>query len=360
MGVYKRKDSPFWWYQVEGTGVRTKTEFRIGSTTTERKDSKKLAEAVYHQAQNLRGRRAHRLPLPLQASLFKAYATAYDSTIAGHKGADRERELLVPLRAFFDTTPLTAIDRELVADYLQHRAVKHPGGPPVVSVGTANREVDLLKMMLRDAVPKYLEASPLVGMKRLKGAARRRRTLTHDEEKRLLQAATDPQDRALIVLGLDTLVRLGDLLDVQRTDRTGLWLDIRDPKNGTAYRVPLSPRAEQALDAIPDTGPYYFAKFRRAVKPRDWRGSVNQRLEHLCKIATPPVPFGLQAGVTFHGATRKTGATRLTVEQHKPLAAVQKLGGWKDPTMLLAIYAEAQESDLLQLVGRAPKRRRTA
>jgi integrase len=352
MGVYARKDSPFWWYQVEGTKQRTKTEFRVGSTSTERKDSKKLAEAVYLRAQTAHATRRHRLPMPLQESLFKAYAKAYEPTLAGHRGADRERELLKPLLAFFGTIPLTAIDRDFVSRYLQHRLKAG------VAASTANREVDLLKIMLRDAAPKYLDVSPLVGMKRLKSAARRRRTLSHAEETRLLTVATDPQDHALLVLGIDTLVRLGDLLDVQRGDREGIWLDIRHTKNGEALRVPLTARAEQALDAIPDTGPYYFAKFRRAENPRDWRSSVNQRLQYLCARCTPPVPFGLKAGVTFHGATRKTGATRLAVEQRQPLSAVQRLGGWKDPTMLISIYNEADEHALLKLVGRTPKRKR--
>jgi integrase len=353
MGVYARKDSPFWWYQVEGTKVRTKTEFRVGATSTERRDSKKLAEAVYLRAQTEHATRRHRLPMPLQESLFRAYATVYEPTLAGHRGADRERELLKPLLAFFGTIPLTAIDRDVVSRYLQHRV---KGG---AAASTANREVDLLKVMLRDAVPKYLDASPLVGMKRLKHAARRRRTLSHAEETRLLKAATDPQDHAILVLGLDTLVRLGDLLDLQRGDREGLWLDIRQTKNGEALRVPLTARAEAALDAIPEDphSRYYFSKFRRAENPRDWRGSVNQRLQWLCGQCSPPVPFGLKAGVTFHGATRKTGATRLAVEQKQPLSVVQRLGGWKDPTMLISIYNEADEHALLKLVGRAPRRR---
>lgn len=355
MGVYQRTDSPYWWYHLEGTKIRTRTDFRIGATATTRRDSKALAVAVYLAAHNNVGRRRHRLPMPRQESLFKAYATAYESTIAGHKGADRERELLVPLRAFFDHKPLTAIDRELVSDYLQHRTTKQPGGPAVVSANTANREVDLLKMMLRDAVPKYLDASPLAGMKRLKTVKRPRRRLQPAQLEQLLAAAKpDPQDYALILLGEQLLVRLGDLLDLQRTDREGIWVTFPDPKNGVPLRLPLSVEAAHALQAIPDTGPYYFSKFRRAANPRDWRGSVNQRLEKLCAQCDPPIPHGLATGVTFHGATRKTGATRMLLHEQKPLSAVQRMGGWKTPRTLLAIYAEVEENDLLALVGRAP------
>jgi len=161
----------------------------------------------------------------------------------------------------------------------------------------------------------------------------------------------------LIVLGIDTLVRLGDLLDLQRTDREGLWLTIRDPKQDEPYDVPLSPRAAAALDAIRHERLYYFEKFRRAANPRDWRSAVRQRLERLCATATPKVPFGqLAHGITFHGATRKTGATRLLVTQGVPLAVVQKLGNWRTPDVLLGIYTEAQRGDLLAAVGQARPR----
>jgi len=124
---------------------------------------------------------------------------------------------------------------------------------------------------------------------------------------------------------------------------------IRDPKAGVPYPVPLSPRAVVALEAIPDEGPHYFVKFRKAINPRDWRSSVRQRLEYLCRLAK--VPYGTLHGVTFHGATRKTGATRLLVGKKEDLATVQRLGGWKNPEMLLRIYAEASREDLLKAVG---------
>jgi hypothetical protein len=54
-----------------------------------------------------------------------------------------------------------------------------------VAAVTVNREIDLLKAMLRDAVPKYLSASPIVGLARLKTFKPRRRLLLPAEEKRL-------------------------------------------------------------------------------------------------------------------------------------------------------------------------------
>ena len=348
MGIFTRPDSKYYWLYLEPIKRKERTKVLIGETTSQRKDNRALARELYHQRMGETARGVHRLPVERPAIRFAAYATTYQTdVIAHHKGKDREGELLQQLRAFFDGDLLSRIDQDRVRAYMKARRDKQ------VAVGTVNREVDLLKAMLRDAAPKYLEASPLVGMKRLKGPAARRRLLQPAEEKRLLAVAKDdPQDYALIVLAQDTLARLGDCLDLQRTDRHGLWITIADPKAGAPYDVPLSPRAAKALDAIQHDQPYYFEKFRRAVNPRDWRGSVRQRLEYLCAQADPPVPFGQKAGgITFHGATRKTGATRLIIKKGITVGIVQALGNWKRPDVLLNIYTQAQRADLLAAVG---------
>lgn len=355
MGVYRRPDSHWWWLWLETAPPgqqKEKTAIRVGTTVTQRHDSKHRAEQVYHQRMQELAVRVHRLPLPRPVIRFADYAAHYQTqVIAHHKGHVREVELLAHLVAFFGDELLAAIDHDRVRAYMTARRSTAIGRTRArtVSANTVNREVDLLKAMLRDAVPKYLDASPVMGMKRLTIVKTRRRLLQAAEETRLLAVATDPQDYALIVLGLDTLVRLGDLLDLRRDDRDGLWLTIRDPKMNEPYEVPLSARAATALDAISHDRPFYFEKFRRAQNPRDWRGSVRQRLEQLCAIATPPVPFG-PGGITFHG-TRKTGATRLLVEKALPVAVVQKIGNWRTPDVLLGIYTEVQRGDLLAAVG---------
>lgn len=359
MGVFTRPDSPWWFLWLESAPLgqkQEKTAIRVGKTTDERQDSKRLAEAVYRKRMDEIAAHIHRLPTAKPTVRFGPYADTYErDVIAHHKGADRERELLKPLRAAFGDELLHLIDRARVSRYLTAR-VAH------ASAVTANREIDLLKAMLRDAVPTYLEESPLKGMKRLKAGRRpRRRLLSEAEERRLLAVAkkAGPQDYALLVLGIDTLVRLGDLLDLQRTDRHGVWIYIGDPKNDEPLEIPLSPRAVKALDAIPvetdDEGqprPHYFTKFRRAAKARDWRSCVRKRLEKLCAACSPPIPFGKAGGgITWHWATRRTGATRLLVKKKQSITVLQRLGGWKRASVPLEIYAEAQKDDLLRAVG---------
>lgn len=350
MGVFSRPDSPYWWLFLETTKQKEKTDLRIGTTTAHRHDSRKLAEDRYHQRMNELAARLYKLPSAQPAIRFGKYADAYAvDVIDHHRGSLRERELLANLRAFFDDDLLTAIDVDRVRGYMTSRR-------PKAAARTVNREIDLLKAMLRDACPKYLTASPLVGMKRLHVLTPKRRLMTTAEEEKLLKHG-DAEDRAILILGIDTMIRLSDLLDLERSDHVGAWLYVKDPKGGEPYEVALSPRAQQALKRIAGDGRFFFSKFRRAINPRDWPGSVRQRLELLCRTAK--LDYGRKKdGITFHWATRRTGATRLLINKGVPLPVVQRQGNWKNPDVLLAIYSEAHRNDLLKAVGAFPSRSR--
>lgn len=76
--------------------------------------------------------------------------------------------MLRHLSAFFDGRDLVDIDTELAREWRTVRLKE-------VSASTVRREEALLKHLLTTAVPKYLEANPLQGLKR----ARRRRRHRH-------------------------------------------------------------------------------------------------------------------------------------------------------------------------------------
>jgi hypothetical protein len=356
MGVFTRPDSPYWWLFLETTKQKERTEIRIGQTTAQRQDSRKLALDRYHQRMNELSARLYKLPSATPAIRFTNYAESYARDVIAHRrGAIRETDALAPLRGFFGDDLLSAIDPDRVRAYHTHRRT----GVRPAAARTVNREVDLLKGMLRDAVPKYLNASPLTNMKRLRVVPPRRRFVTDAEFARLLAVCEDAQDRAVLLLGRDPLVRLGDILDVQASDRDGPWLYVRDPKAGAPYEVALSPRTQRALDALDPGAGWLFPKFRRAQAPRDWSGSVRQRLEYLCRLAG--LPYGRSRnGITFHWGTRRSGATEQLVQNRVPLPVVQKQGNWKKPDVLLDIYAEARPEDQLRAVGAWPKRGRKA
>src|SRR4030095_13134993 len=238
MGIYIRPESPYWWMYLETLKQKEKTDIRVGTTIVQRRESKRLALDRYHQRMNELAARLYQLPTARPAIRFAKYAEPYKTdTIAHRAGARRELEMCAHLIAFFGDDLLTAIDRDRVKAY---HTMRRTDMPPAAAV-TINREVDLLKGMLRDAVPKYLSASPLVGMPRLRIVPPQRRYVSEDEFERLL-AVGDAQDRAILLLGRDLLIRLGDLLDLKQTDRDGACLYVRDPKGGEPYAPGPSPR----------------------------------------------------------------------------------------------------------------------
>jgi integrase len=186
-----------------------------------------------------------------------------------------------------------------------------------------------------------------------------RRTLGAAEEKKLA-AELSPEDYAIFLVGLDGLVRLGDILDLQRSDDRGDEIDIRDPKNGEPLKVPVSTRLRAALDALPidpDAPTWYFPGRRGAETERDRRGGYAKALQRACVRAG--VPYGRGLGVTFHWSTRRTGATRMIRQGgEKAIGVVQQIGGWKDPTVLIGIYQETITAEMRAAVETvAPKRR---
>lgn len=335
MGVFARADSPVWWLYLETIRSRERTDIRIGTTTAQRHDSRQLAEDRYHQRMNEIAARLYRLPTAQPAIRFSKYAEAYKTdVIAQQKGHERAGDILKRLTAFLGQDLLQAIDRERVRQYQTARRA-------TVSASTVNRELDLLKAMLRDAVPKYLTESPIAGLKRLPVVPPKRRLMTPAEERRLLPKLA-PDDRAILLMGLDTLCRLKDILDLRKEDDHGRTLYIQDPKDpvqSSAYVVPVSARLRKALDRLPKSdSPYMFPRRRGAATERDRRSGFTHALRRACKAAH--VPYGrAEGGITFHWATRRTGATRL-LQRGVDLKTIQALGHWKTPDLVLNLYTE--------------------
>lgn len=365
MGVYRRPDSPNFWLRLDGytdasgNPLREATRIRHDAPTPiQRKVNRQLAEKVYHDRMHALAKAG--VSDQREAITFAMFLDWWERhKLPKRKGREREGYILPRLRKDFGADPLTAIDRHRVEEWTTARLAT----PTIVDQGrrtaarsivahesTVNREVDLLKSILQAAVPKFLASSPLYGMMRLRVTPPQRRTLSEAEEDRLL-AVLAPADRALLITGLDTLCRLSDLLDLRRDDDHGDYLYIRDPKDpaaSTPYTVPVSQRLRRTLDGLPEDGPYYFPHRRRAKTARDRRGSVRQMLETACRKAN--VPYGrAHGGVTFHWATRRTGASRM-VANNVDLKTVQRIGHWASAELVLQIYSDAIDANARRAV----------
>lgn len=359
MGVFVRTDSPFFQLLLERPGekpLRQPTKIpHTPPTPRQRVENKRLAEEAYHTAmrQLAKGALGHD---DGYTKTFTELAAWYrQHRLPKRRGAAREKDLLVPLETFFGATRLRALTRPRVDEYETWRLKQ-------VKPVTVNREVDLLKSMMRIAAEnRWAPEKVLFGKRRLHVEKTAKANLTPDQEAAILAALPHPNDRALLIMGLDTLARRGDLLDFRRAHDHGTTADIVDPKNGHPLNVPISPRLRAALDAClpdPQKSDHVFWQRRQAKNPRDWGGSVAQMLRRAC--ARAGVPYGrVNQAVTWHRATRATGASRM-LARGADIMTVQSIGGWKDLRSVQG-YLQAEDSnrqEAVKLVSAIPPQSR--
>lgn len=345
MGVWRRADSPYWWLWLEKAPKgkqRRPTDILIGVDAESRKASKDAARKVYAREMLKLGEQAHGLASVAEPILFSVFATWYDAqVIAHHRGKVREREILATLIAAFGSQHLHALTRDGLIEWRTLRAAK-------TSNSTANRECAVLKHLLKSAVPRYLESSPLAGVKPLRPVRRETHVLSCAEETKLLKELT-VIDTAIVLAGLDAMLRLSDVVNLRRDQDRGSYLVIVDPKV-QPYRVPISKRLRKALNAVPKEGAWFFPT-RRRDDPVRMRALIKNMLWRACERAG--IDYGRKAGgITFHGL-RHTGATRM-VDAGVPLRVVQELGGWKSMRQLerYAHPTEAAKVAAVESVGR--------
>lgn len=348
MGVYRRPDSKYYWIWLEKApkgDQRHKTDILIGFSVDDRKKSKDLALQVYHRHMLALGAAKHGLAEKPTIPLAE-FADWYDQhVIAHHRGKVREREILATLKTAFPIA-LHDVTKDRALEWRTRRAAQ-------TSNATANREMAVLKHLLKSAVPTYLDASPLDRLKDLRPVRRETHVLTRDEERRLLKELT-PIDKAIVVCALDTLMRLSDVVNLRRDQDRGGYLIVVDPKV-EPYRVPVSTRLRRALKAVPKSGPYFFPT-RRYPNPVIQRSVIKNMLTRACKKAD--IDYGRAAGgITFHGL-RHTGTTRM-VDAGVPLRIVQELGGWKSMRQLerYAHPTEAAKVAAVETIGRLRRRK---
>jgi integrase len=345
MGIFRRKDSRFWqiWFEV-GVPQRMTTDILIGRTTEEKQRSRELAQQLYHREMLARAAKTHGLTRERVVITFATFAQWYETHIVSHhRGAQREKEILATLTAHFGRRALHTIDRSDVIEWRTQRASK-------TSASTSNRELDVLKHLFAAAVPKYLDASPILKLKRLRIRQVEPYVLSREDEARLL-AVLSKADQALIICALDTLMRLSDVVNLRRDQDRKTYLNVIDPKV-RPYKVPVTERLRAALDALPMKGAYYFAHRRHAKQARDYRSSVRLMLQRACKACDPPIPYGrTNGGLTFHGL-RHTATTRL-VEAGVSLRIIQELGGWQSLRQLerYAHPSEQAKRDAVEAIG---------
>lgn len=339
MGLYQRKDSPFYWMWIEGTKIRESTGIPTnGGSTQQDRELARQADLIYAARKVACAKVSAGVIVTRPTIGYRAFAQWFeDHETCHHRSASKEASMLRQLDLYFSRFDSLAEITEAVAkEWMTWRARQ-------VARGTVNRELDVLKQLLHAAVPKYLPSSPLAGFRRFRVEEHEPRVLTLEEERRLIDAGT-PEDVAWLLTALDTLMRLSNVVYLK-------WAQVKFPNrtiiplNAKVKHdiVPISTRMLQALKALPQEESWVFPAFhRRGTGATSPKNRAIRRFDILCQLAH--VPHGrLVHGVTFHGL-RHTGATR-ALQNGASVRTVMKLGGWRDEKSVMR-YVHAADSDV--------------
>ena len=358
MGLYRRPDSPTWWATLEdGTGRRLNTKVPVrGGSAEQDRELRRQALTVYTRAQAdsvLAPAAPNTRTLPDIA--WPAYSQWYAVHHAAHqRGHIRAASMLRQLDAHFaHVTSLRALTAGDIKQWMTTRAHQ-------VSKSTVNRELDLLKGALHVAVGLHLERSPASDVRRFRKVETEPAVLDYDEEAQLLRAAS-PTERAWLLMGIDTLLRLGNIVHLQwpqvrLDDRILVPLNAKVSKD-TAY---ITDRLADALRRLPrpardEDVQWVFPALHRGTGSTAPQNALIYAFARLCAVAG--VRHGRAArGVTFH-SLRHTGATR-ALQQGASIKTVMTMGGWHDERMVLR-YCHVNDSDVrdaAETIGKRPRR----
>lgn len=348
MGVYVRDDSRFYWILLErpdALPIRESTKIPTdGGYPEQTKANRRAAQEAYAKRMETLARHNYQLPSKKPSRTFAEQRAWYLTNVSSHKrGVERERSMLRKLGEYFDPYQLLAITPTLVAEWKTWRKA-------TVSASTINREEEILKHLLNRSIGEYIDANPIARQARLRTEDVEARTLTATEERALLRKASDPIDRAIILCGLDALMRRGSVAKLARAQDHGTYLTLLNAKQGT-YKVPISARLRRALNAVKGDSLLYFPD----CSPKD----IAERFLDLC--ARAKVTTGREArGVTFH-SLRHTGASRM-LAAGVDIKTVMRIGGWKNLKVLERYLHPTDEAALaaVNLIGGTSQSRETS
>lgn len=342
-GIYSTKKSPYWQYDFQVDGVRY-----TGSTSTESKSAAK------EYVRKLRNRIAEGETKKPDLTVDEAFGLYWDQ-VGKHENNHKTTEgQLERLKAFFKAATLIRdIDREEVEKYIvRRRAQKATNRQTLVSNATVNREIELIKRVLKRVPIKY--AKPTIDWSgiMLKEAPERIRELSEDEERRLFEKI-DPDLANVAEFALLSSQRRDAVVTLlwSKVDLTGGRASVCR-KGGGWHTFRLTPRMVALIASQPKVGPRVFTyRCERNAPARDDRPR---------RIKGERYPFSYAgwyrkwrralnaAGIEdfrFHDL-RHTGATRLVRATGNLKLAQRQLDHTTIATT--ARYAHATDDDVLQ------------
>ena len=246
----------------------------------------------------------------------------------------RDRSLAAHVLRAFGDVPLDQLRPARLAEYKASRRAQG------VAPKTLNDELGLLKHAYKLAIMEWewVTENPVLKIAKEKVRNNIERWLTPEEEQRLL-AVSPPWLQEIIVFGLHTGMRRGEILKLHwsQVDMARRTLTILEQKNGARDTLPVNATAMAVLQAR--------LGVRTSSTEAVFMNGAGQAREarNLLRAFYPAMRKAGIVRFRFHDL-RHTFATRL-IQAGVDVYTVQKLGRWKTISMVLR-YAHHQPESL--------------
>ena len=205
-----------------------------------------------------------------------------------------------------------------------------------VSGSTVNREIKLLSHIFTTAKRewRWMSESPTKDVRRPKEAAHRDRLISDDEIERICNALGFDGGKAktksacaavAFMFALETAMRAGEICGLTREDVKGRVATLQATKNGSRREVPLSTKALELIELLPEDGTTLFNVSGASLDV------LFRKARDRCEIEN----------LTFHD-TRHEAITRLAKKLN--VLELARTVGHKDLKMLQIYYNETAEN----------------
>jgi integrase len=325
-GLYRRKDSPYWWIDVvlpDGRRVCESTRLREHGEAEEYLVGLK-AEAYEFRRQGITAPRG-----------WQEAVVRYLAECQGKRSMADDRDHLRKLDPYLRDKRLDRITMDAVWPFMRDRQ-----GRDGVANATINRALEIVRRILNLAHQdwNWLQRVPRIRM--LPEPKRRIRFLKREEADRLLEALPEHL-RPVVRFALATGCRMSEILRLEwrRVDfgRGVAWLDPGTTKNGEGRGVPLNADAVLALRGV--EGIHERWCFTYEGQPMQAVGSAWERSLRRAGIED----------FRFHDL-RHTWASWHVMSGTR-LQELMELGGWKSFEMVLR-YAHLAPEHLASVARR--------
>lgn len=366
MPLYRRKRSAFWWYDLTVQGTRLR-----GSTGATARDVAEVIETSIRHDALIRKATGAKPDLSLDDACARYWGEVARFQSNAKNTARAVRRLLSRLGK---TTPLSGLGSGKIADYVakrrgdrrgrRARGAKGVDTRPLVSNATVNRDLELLRRIMRRAARTWGAAVAEVGWTELllQESAGRTRHLALEEERRLFQHLRPDFWPLVLFAALSGLRRSAIVrLTWRQVDLEGLEVRVvlksKEP-GGRPHIVPITPpmaailqqergrHSERVFTYVCERNRWDRYRKRQQRKGERYPFTANGWRKAWCAALEAA---GVQ-DFRFHDL-RHTAATRLLAASGN-LKAVQGMLGHSE-IATTARYAHVDVAELRRIMGLA-------